>query len=209
MRIGGVLELGQAPEPSPHETAQQFVVGRHGPAGKRDGDHGTSRRPVTRRLHDHVFAGRRDAGGGGKSILESRGDLGKLLFTASAGPGHASDTLSALEAEADAIYRKQAHGTELALLKKRLAELKSKKDAIDTLASTYEALEAERRDATERYEASIGERSVLSTRLETIAKHLRLIPDLADIRRKGYSSSPSFRTYFSLADLGWQPFRND
>lgn len=121
---------------------------------------------------------------GGKSILESRGDLGKLLFTASAGLGHASDTLSALEAEADRLYRKQAHGTELALLKKRLAELKADKDAVDTLASTYESLEAERLDATEKYNRSIAERSVLSARLETIAKYLRAIPILADIRRK-------------------------
>ncbi|MER8402997.1 AAA family ATPase [Mesorhizobium sp. M0306] len=65
---------------------------------------------------------------GGKSILESRGDLGKLLFTASAGLGHASDTLSALEAEADGLYRKQAHGTELALLKKRLAQVTQGRD---------------------------------------------------------------------------------
>ncbi|MES0170166.1 AAA family ATPase [Mesorhizobium sp. M0027] len=121
---------------------------------------------------------------GGKSILESRGDLGKLLFTASAGLGHASDTLSALEAEADGLYRKQAHGTELALLKKRLAELKSRKDAIDTLASTFETLEAERLDAAEKYDRSITERSVLSARLDTIAKYLRAVPILADIRRK-------------------------
>lgn len=121
---------------------------------------------------------------GGKSILESRGDLGKLLFTASAGLGHASDTLSALEAEAEGLYRKQAHGTELALLKKRLAELKSGKDAIDTLASTFETLETERLDATEKYDRSIAERSVLKARLDTIAKYLRAVPVLADIRRK-------------------------
>lgn len=121
---------------------------------------------------------------GGKSILESRGDLGKLLFTASAGLGQASDTLNALEAEADGLYRRQAHGTELALLKKRLAELKSGKDAIDTLASTFETLEAERLDATEKYDGSIAERSVLSARLDTIAKYLRAVPILADIRRK-------------------------
>lgn len=121
---------------------------------------------------------------GGKSILESRGDLGKLLFTASAGLGHASDTLSALEAEADGLYRKQAHGTELALLKKRLAELKAGRDAIDTLASTFETLEAERLDATEKYDRSIVERSVLSARLDAIAKYLRAVPILADIRRK-------------------------
>ncbi|MER9330930.1 AAA family ATPase [Mesorhizobium sp. M0488] len=121
---------------------------------------------------------------GGKSILESRGDLGKLLFTASAGLGHASDTLSALEAEADALYRKQAHGTELALLKKRLADLKSRRDQIDTLASTYEGLEAERLDAAEKYDRNITERSVLSARLDAIARYLRAGPVLADIRRK-------------------------
>jgi uncharacterized protein YhaN len=106
------------------------------------------------------------------------------LFTASAGLGHASDTLSVLEAEADGLYRKQAHGTELALLKKRLAELKSRREAVDTLASTFETLETERLDAMERYDRSITERSVLSARVETIAKYLRAILVLADIRRK-------------------------
>lgn len=121
---------------------------------------------------------------GGKSILESRGDLGKLLFTASAGLGHASDTLSALEAEADGLYRKQAHGTELALLKKRLAELKTNRDAIDTLASTFETLEADRRDAVDRYGRSLTDRAALTARLDMIARYLRATPILAEIGRK-------------------------
>ncbi|MGX9144681.1 AAA family ATPase [Mesorhizobium sp. 128a] len=121
---------------------------------------------------------------GGKSILESRGDLGKLLFTASAGLGNASDTLNALEAEADALYRKQAHGTELALLKKRLLDVKSRRDAIDTLASTYEGLEAERLDAAQQYDGTISDRAVLTARLDTIARYVRTAPMLADIRRK-------------------------
>lgn len=121
---------------------------------------------------------------GGKSILESRGDLGKLLFTASAGLGNASDTLHALEAEADALYRKQAHGTELALLKKRLVDVKSRRDAIDTLASTYEGLEAERLDAAQQYDRTISDRAVLAARLDSIARHVRAAPMLADIRRK-------------------------
>lgn len=121
---------------------------------------------------------------GGKSILESRGDLGKLLFTASAGLGNASDTLNALEAEADALYRKQAHGTELALLKKRLVDVKSRRDAIDTLASTYEELEAERLDASQQYGRTISDRAVLVARLDTIARHVRAAPMLADMRRK-------------------------
>ncbi|TGQ43697.1 MULTISPECIES: AAA family ATPase [unclassified Mesorhizobium] len=121
---------------------------------------------------------------GGEAILESRGDLGKLLFTASAGLGHATDTLNALEADADALHRKQAQGTEIALLKKRLADLKSRRDDIDTLASTYEGLEAERRDAAQQYDDIVNERAILAARLEAIARFERARPMLADIRRK-------------------------
>ncbi|PAQ06587.1 ATP-binding protein [Mesorhizobium temperatum] len=185
MRIGGVLEFGG------EEHAFSRTKQRNNSLLNAMGQ------PVSEvAITAHLAGLSRDAYGtmfslddetleaGGKSILESRGDLGKLLFTASAGLGHASDTLSALDAEADGLYRKQAHGTELALLKKRLAELKSRKDAIDTLASTFETLEAERLDATEKYDRSITERSVLSARLDTIAKYLRAVPILADIRRK-------------------------
>lgn len=121
---------------------------------------------------------------GGEAILESRGDLGKLLFTASAGLGHATDTLNALEAEADALHRKQAQGTEIALLKKRLVDLKSRRDDIDTLASTYEGLEAERQDAAQQYDGIVNERAVLSARIEVIARFERARPMLADIGRK-------------------------
>ncbi|MER9508167.1 AAA family ATPase [Mesorhizobium sp. M0579] len=209
MRIGGVVELGGA-EHSFTRTKQRTnsLLNETG-------------QPVSEMaISAHLAGLSRDAyetmfslddetlEAGGKSILESRGDLGKLLFTASAGLGHASDTLSVLEAEADRLYRKQAHGTELALLKKRLAELKAGKDAIDTLASTYESLEAERLDATEKYDRSIAERSVLSARLDTIAKYLRAIPILADIRRKEAQladlpeiASPSRTWTGSVADM--------
>lgn len=121
---------------------------------------------------------------GGRAILESRGDLGKLLFTASAGLGRAGDTLSALEAEADRLHRRQAQNTEIALLKKRLAELKAARDAIDTLASTYESLESERSDAKEQYDRSVSERAALTGRLETISRYLRALPMLNEIERK-------------------------
>ncbi|WP_246680953.1 AAA family ATPase [Mesorhizobium sp. B2-4-9] len=185
MRIGGVLELGGAEQI--FTRTKQRTNSLLNATGQ----------PVSKMaISSHLAGLSRDAyetmfslddetlEAGGNSILESRGDLGKLLFTASAGLGHASDTLSLLEAEADRLYRKQAHGTELALLKKRLAELKARREAIDTLASTFETLETERLDATEKYDRSIAERSVLSARLDTIAKYLRAIPILADIRRK-------------------------
>lgn len=185
MRIGGVLELGGA------EHAFTRTKQRANSLLNATGQ------PVSElAITAHLAGLSRDAyatmfslddetlEAGGKSILESRGDLGKLLFTASAGLGHASDTLSALEAEADGLYRKQAHGTELALLKKRLAELKSRRDEIDTVASTYEAHEAERLDAVEKYDHTIAERSVLTARLDAIARYRRAGPILADIGRK-------------------------
>lgn len=209
MRIGGVLELGSA-EHTFTRTKQRTNSLLN-----------TTGQPVSEMAIGAYLAGlSRDAyetmfslddetlEAGGKSILESRGDLGKLLFTASAGLGHASDILSVLEAEADALYRKQAHGTELALLKKRLAELKSGKEAIDTLASTFETLETERLDATKKYDRSIAERSVLSARLDTVANYLRAIPILADIRRKQAQlaelpeiASPSRTWTGSVADM--------
>ncbi|RNJ42448.1 hypothetical protein B5V01_07855 [Mesorhizobium erdmanii] len=185
MRIGGVLELGGSEQI--FTRTKQRANSLLNAAGQ----------PVSEMaISAHLAGLSRDAyqtmfslddetlEAGGKSILESRGDLGKLLFTASAGLGHASDTLSVLEAEADRLYRKQAHGTELALLKKRLAELKARREGIDTLASTFETLETERLDATEKYNRSIAERSVLSARLDTIARYTRAMPVLADIRRK-------------------------
>ena len=185
MRVGGVLEL--AGEEQTFSRTKQRSNSLHDATGQPASDVAISAHlaGLSREAYSTMFSlDDETLEAGGKSILESRGDLGKLLFAASAGLGHASDVLSALEAEADTLYRKQAHGTELALLKKRFAELKSRKDEIDTLASTFETLEAERLEATEKYDRSIAERSVLSARLGTIAKYLRAAPLAADIQRK-------------------------
>lgn len=122
---------------------------------------------------------------GGKAILDSHGDLGQLLFAGGAGVPHAADVLTGMRAEADRIHRKHAQHTELARLKKQLAELKAEKDAIDTLASTFEALEAERADASTRYDRMLSDRVALSCRLDAIAKYDRAIPKLAELQRLG------------------------
>lgn len=121
---------------------------------------------------------------GGKAILDSQGDLGQLLFAAGAGLAHASKTLSALDVEAEGLYRKHAQSTELAILKKRLGELKLARDAIDTLASSHEALEAERADAGRRYDEIVDERARLASRLQVIDRHVNAIPILVELDRK-------------------------
>ncbi|PBB29606.1 AAA family ATPase [Mesorhizobium sp. WSM3882] len=185
MRIGGLLEF----------EGQTLAVSRT--KSRSNSLHDAEGRPLSEiAISAHLAGLCRDAyssmfslddetlEAGGKAILESRGDLGKLLFTASAGLGHASDVLAALEIEADGLHRKQAQTTEIALLKKRFAELKSRKEAIDTLASTFEALEAERAETQEKYDRSLAERAALSARLATIERYVRAAPVLAEIKRK-------------------------
>ncbi|CCV03103.1 conserved hypothetical protein [Mesorhizobium metallidurans STM 2683] len=185
MRIGGLLEF----------EAQTLAVSRT--KSRSNSLHDAEGRPLSEiAISAHLTGLSRDAyssmfslddetlEAGGKAILESRGDLGKLLFTASAGLGHASDVLAALETEADGLHRKQAQTTEIALLKKRFAELRSRKEQIDTLASTFETLEAERVEAQDKYDRSLAERSVLSARLATIDRYVRAAPLLAEIKRK-------------------------
>ena len=64
---------------------------------------------------------------GGNAILQSRGDLGELLFSASAGLAQIGATLAKASEEADAIHKKRARSTEIAGLKQRLAELKARR----------------------------------------------------------------------------------
>ena len=63
---------------------------------------------------------------GGESILASKGDLGQLLFAASAGLSDLSQKLLVLKAEAEAFYKFRAHGGALSELKAELADLKGR-----------------------------------------------------------------------------------
>jgi uncharacterized protein YhaN len=116
---------------------------------------------------------------GGEAILASRGDLGELLFSASAGLAEISGRLDALRKKADEFYRPRASTTELARLKHALDELKRAREEADTLASAYAELIRQRDEAKERYDAaarSLGERRA---REEEIQRQLGALPHLA------------------------------
>ncbi|HEV7275225.1 MAG TPA: AAA family ATPase [Devosiaceae bacterium] len=185
MRVGGVLELdGQEHVFTRTKQRSNSLLDANGQpvgelvisahlAGLGRGDYGSMFS-----LDDETLEN------GGEAILQSKGDLGRLLFTASAGLSNASETLLALEAEADGLYRKHSHSTELAVLKKRLMDLKAEREAVDTLASKFEALESERQDATEKHDRAVADRSIMLARLESIDRLSRGIPMLAEHRRK-------------------------
>ncbi|HWK65599.1 MAG TPA: AAA family ATPase [Rhizobiaceae bacterium] len=121
---------------------------------------------------------------GGESILASKGDLGQLLFSASAGLAHLSQALAQLRAEADGFYRYRARSGELAELKARLAALKEERDKIDTLAIDYTRLVEARDIARAQYEAVLRDRAVVQSRMEEATRHLHAIPRLAELRSR-------------------------
>lgn len=121
---------------------------------------------------------------GGESILASKGDLGQLLFSASAGLAHLSQALAQLRAEADGFYRYRARSGELVELKARLAALKEEREKIDTLAIDYARLVEARDIALAQYEAALRDRAAVQSRMEEVSRHFHAIPRLAELRSR-------------------------
>ena len=119
---------------------------------------------------------------GGESILASKGDLGELLFSASAGLSDLSRKLLDLREEADGFYKHRSRSGILADLKARLAELKVERERFDTLASDYARLIDIRDRASLQYDEAIDERTRIQARLDEIQRHLAALPRLAALR---------------------------
>lgn len=117
---------------------------------------------------------------GGNAILESKGDLGELLFSASAGLAGTSSILETAVAEADGIFRKRASSTRIARLKHEIADLKSRRDEIDIQASAYKALTTALEQAEVAYDAAIKEIGTAKARQDEIARVLRAHPLAAE-----------------------------
>lgn len=116
---------------------------------------------------------------GGEAILESKGDLGELLFSASAGLADLGRTLEAIDAEADTIFRKRASKTKIAELKRSLEEKKAERDRIDVQASAHARLVVELRQAGDAYGAALAELGAAKARHAEIGRLIDAAP-LAD-----------------------------
>ncbi|MEQ8589475.1 MAG: AAA family ATPase [Roseitalea porphyridii] len=113
---------------------------------------------------------------GGESILESRGDLGELLFSASAGLGDLSRDLTQIRTDTEAFYKYRARSGELANLKTELATLKTRSDELDTQASEHARLVAAYEDATGRHSEASDRRRRVQTDLKAIDAMLAALP---------------------------------
>lgn len=119
---------------------------------------------------------------GGESILASKGDLGHLLFSATAGLADLSDRLGSAKAEAESFFRSGKRSGALSDLKKELAALKDERDRIDTLASEYSRLVIERDKASSAYAEAIGERGRTQARIDEVQRFINALPRLQTFR---------------------------
>ncbi|ATU95415.1 AAA family ATPase [Phyllobacterium zundukense] len=120
---------------------------------------------------------------GGNAIIQSKGDLGELLFSASAGLAGLSQTLAATAEEANLIHKKRGRNTQLAELKQTLADLKAQRDEIDTFASTYSTLIATHKQAESSYDEEMGNLASSRTRHGELARIMRALPLAAEHER--------------------------
>ncbi len=179
MRVGGVLELGGTVRELIRVKraqgslldANERPVGEAVLAGHLGGIDRASYRAMFSLDDDTLEAG-------GESILASKGDLGQLLFSASAGLADLSRALTELRAEADGFYRLYAHTTELGTYKARLAALREQREQIDTVAARYAALIEARDQARRQYEDGLAARTTIHTRMEEIRRQVSALPRL-------------------------------
>lgn len=113
---------------------------------------------------------------GGEAILDSQGDIGELLFSASSGLADLSRKLDAVTKEADDIFRKRASTTRIAALKRRLTDLKAARDQIDVQASEHARLAEALARADEAYGLAARDLAVSRARADELARILRAIP---------------------------------
>ncbi|MBR0965357.1 AAA family ATPase [Bradyrhizobium diazoefficiens] len=120
---------------------------------------------------------------GGENILASKGDLGTLLFSATAGLSDLSSRLASVREEADGFFRPGKRTGVLADLKRELANLKEERDRIDTLASEFSRLVTDRDEAAAAYDEAVRQRARTQSRIEEIGRLLHALPRLQAVRR--------------------------
>jgi uncharacterized protein YhaN len=118
---------------------------------------------------------------GGEEIVSSKGDIGRLLFSAAAGVSDLTAVLDQFRAKADGIYRKRATSTEMAQLKRELAEVEREIRETDVPVSAYKKLK-QALEAAQAEEASAREeRSELLTSKADLEAFKTALPKLDEI----------------------------
>ncbi len=137
---------------------------------------------------------------GGEEIASSKGDIGRLLFSAAAGVSDLTDVLDKLRADADALYKKRASSTELAQLKHALKEVERRIRDEDVSASAYQKLKQDLEAAQQAEQEIRRESAGLRRRHAQAQAQARALPMLAEVTRLD-SALDGFADYPQILDI--------
>ncbi len=120
---------------------------------------------------------------GGEEILASKGDLGQLLFAASAGLDGLSARLKQTHDEAEKIYRKGGSKNLIADYKRQLNELAERRKSLDTIAAAYQELKRQAQEAAAAYADADAQRRAIAAAAARNGRRLNAWPRFRALRR--------------------------
>ena len=113
---------------------------------------------------------------GGDSILASKGDLGEMLFAASAGLTGLSGKLDALRELADAFHRPGGRKGPVTDAKARLVELDTRRKVVDTQAAAYGRLLSDLQEAEDAWRQASAVHDDHARELARVGRLLTILP---------------------------------
>lgn len=122
---------------------------------------------------------------GGREALESKGHLGEMLYSASAGLGAISGVIAQLHAKADQFWKKGSRKSELSELKQQLVTLRERRADIDTTEAVYSRHKKELETSQSSYQAAVTRVGKLEQRAKMVSDLLSALvvaPKLANAR---------------------------
>lgn len=121
---------------------------------------------------------------GGDSILASEGDLGQLLFQATAGLAELGERLREMRAQNDDWFRPRARKTQLHAHRDRLKQLVDARKAVDLQVSAWRKLCEDAQTADQAYQRALSARAQTQTLHDALARDLAALPVLARLQRE-------------------------
>lgn len=118
---------------------------------------------------------------GGESILANRGDLGEMLFSASAGLSSLAPQLEALRAGLDGFHRSGKRSGWLYDSKKQLADLEAQRKALEISASALQKLTREAAACEDDWRAARSREDATQAGLDRLQELAGTLPLLAQL----------------------------
>ena len=116
---------------------------------------------------------------GGEEILNSRGDIGTLLFSAAAGISDLWHVLESVRVQAESLYKPRGSSTRYAVLKKERSEVEQKIKQLDIPASKLGQFTKELESAKLAETQALDTQRTLMTRVRKLERVSNALPMLA------------------------------